>query len=168
MAEAQVTEGAKLRQWFKGNEDAARLVENLFEVSQLVDDFVDRDQGHTLGDRRERAARLLHLALIVIPANPFHAKFQGWLAPLLSDAVLAWDMATGLEQGGRDTEKAFAFVYRDQLERMIVQVAQLIGGLDHARLVQEDVFAYFRFEHEDGQTYGAFLMERAKFEEQAE
>jgi hypothetical protein len=162
MTETGISEARKLRAWFLGNEDPVRLVLDLFEVSQLVDDFVDDDQGHDLNDRRAAAVRLLHLALVRIPANPFFDRYKGWLAPLLSDAVLAWDMATDMEKASSQSNLAFAYVYRDQLERLIVQIAQLIGGVGHARQVQGDVFDFFRFQHPDGQTFREFIEEHAK------
>ncbi len=148
-----MTEAEQLHAWFLGDAAAVQLARDLAEVSQLADDLVDRDHGHALDDRRRIACRLLHLALIQIPANPVFTRFQAWLAPLLSDAVLAWDAATELERRDDETARVYAFVWRDQLERVVVQLAALIGGLEHARQVQREAFDYFRFEHPDGQTF---------------
>lgn len=146
-------EADKLREWFQGDEAATRLFMDLGEVSQLADDLVDRDKGHALDDRRRLATRLLQLAIITIPANEFFRRFQGWLAPVLLDAVLAWDLSTSLEKSPRNSCRAFAYAYRDQIERAIVQAALLTGGLDHARRVQGEIFEFFRFDHADGQTF---------------
>lgn len=156
------TEADKLRAWFLGDEAAARLFLDLFEASQLADDLVDQDQGHNLADRRRLACRLLHLVLVGIPANAFFNTYRGWLCPLLSDAILAWDWSTAAELALNETTRAWAFVERDRLERAIVQAAFLIGGLEHARTVQEEVFHYFRFEHPDGQTFVDYCAEVAK------
>lgn len=157
-----MTETEKLREWFQGNEDAARLFLELFEVSQIADDLVDSDQGHNLADRRRLACRLLHLVLISIPGNTFFNAYRGWLCPLLSDAILAWDWSTAAELSRSETTRAWAFVERDRLERAIVQAAFLIGGLEHARRVQEEVFQYFRFDHPDGQTFVDYCAEVSK------
>lgn len=152
-------EADKLRAWFQGNEAAVRLFTDLADVSQLADDLVDQDQGHNLDDRRGLAVRLLHLCLVSIPANPFFMKFQGWLAPLISDAIMAWDWATSVERGGDETTLAFSFAQRDRIERAIVQAAMLIGGVEHARTVQGELFAYLRFEHPGAQTFADYCAE---------
>lgn len=154
-----MTEAEKILKWCNFNADAARLVSDLFELSQIADDLVDNDKP---GDNSGRMVRLLHLALISIPANPFHANFKGWLSPMISAALLAWDQANVLEMGGKKTEKAFAFAYRDLLELLLVQVAHLTGGLTHAREAQDEIFRFFRFQHPDGQTFKSYYKEHAQ------
>lgn len=154
----ELTEAGHLREWLKGDEDAVQLMLGLFNASQLADDLVD--ETATRAQRRAWSCELLILTLVTLPANPAYRRWQGWLAPMIADAVLAWDHATYLEGDTEETGLAFAFAWRDQLERIIVHLALLIGGLEHARMVQEQAWRYFRFEHDDGQTWTAWNLER--------
>lgn len=166
MDQAQVvrpdTEAERLAEWFQGNADAVALMRDLFRCSQLADDLVDADQGHTLADRRRLGSELLITALVRIPANPAYRLWQGWLAPLIVDAVLAWDLATAMEHDENETTLAFAFVWRDQLERIVTHLAMLIGGQEHGRRVQEEAWSYFRTEHPDGQSWSDWRQEMAE------
>lgn len=156
----EVTINDQLKNWFQGNQDACRLMLDLFEASQLADDLVDLDQ---IGlDRAAAASRLLHVCLIGIPGNPFFMKFQGWLSPVISAAVLGWQASTRWETTTDESKLAFAFAYRDLLEVVLVQIAHLIGGQAHAALVQREAFDYFRFVHHDGQAFGAWRAEVAR------
>jgi hypothetical protein len=150
-----MTEADKVLNWCNGNAEAARLVADLVTVSQIADDLVDMDKpGFAApGDRAEAMARMLHLCLIAIPANPFFMEKQGWLAPVVSVALIAWQASTRWEREKDETVKAFAFAYRDALELVVVQIAHITGGLTHAMKVNEELFRYVRFLHHDGQAF---------------
>lgn len=144
-------EQENIKRWCCGDEAAAAMIERLGEVSQIADDFVDRDKP---GCDSAAMARLLQLALVEIPNNPFYAKCRGYLAPLLTSALLQWDASNGWQHDARRESRVYGFVYRCALEKVIVATAYLTGGFDHARTVEREVHEFYRYSPlADGETF---------------
>ena len=154
MGEA-MTDRDKLHEWFLGDANAIKLGLDIIAVTQLADDFVDGDKDF---DKSACMVKLLHIALVDIPINPFYAVSRQWITPLISSAILAWEQSNRLEQCKSDTELAFAFVYRDLLDLVIVQMALLLGGYEHARKVQQDIYTYVHTPKE--QSFAEWKLER--------
>lgn len=135
-------EAQALRRWCLGNEQAARCLEKLGEISQVADDVVDGDAQPGDG-----VPLLLHLALVDLPQNPFWQVHQAALSPVLACAVARWDSANRLAASGDRTDRMFAFVLREACDDLIRAVALIVGGYDHARHVAAQVHDFFHVQH---------------------
>ena len=82
-------EEEKLFGWCLGDKDAVVLLQNLAEISQIADDFADNDISDE--QRSEQVTRLLHLALVAVPTNPFFIKHGQWLVPVMSSSMYLWN-----------------------------------------------------------------------------
>ncbi len=140
-----------LYRWCQGDEAAVRMLVSLGEVSQIADDFVDGDKP---GCDSAAMSRLLLLALVNLPNNPFFEKYRAWLAPLLASALLQWDASNGWHRDPRRDTRIYGFVYRCALEKVIVTTAYLIAGFEHARNVEREVHEFYRYSADaDGETF---------------
>lgn len=117
------TERAALLAALKGDGAALRLCEQLFAVSQVWDDLVDRDKEVA----PETVNAAFWLCLVEIPANPFWRRHEAELRPVLSAFINAWLDASELERGGRH-ERTVAFGLRDACAGLVAACARLIGG----------------------------------------
>lgn len=133
-----MTEKEKLLAWCLGNQSAADMLWMLAEVSQIADDFVDGDTNES-----ERMIAMLHMAMIELPLNRFYQVNFTWIAPMLINAMLHWDLSNELKESNLETSRHFGYVLRESLEQIIVLVADIIGGVSHGRLVARDVHRYF-------------------------
>ena len=147
-----------LLRWLQGNEHAADLMQSLFAVSQVLDDLADGDTPTTPASRAGMAADAVAGLLVGVGNNPFYRAHENDLRPLCLDAVLAWQLSAELETGDT-TDRCWAFVCRDSLERVLVGAARIIGGLAWAGHVQRAAYRYFRRDHADGQSLPAWLDE---------
>lgn len=134
-------EGAQIRLWLEGDEAAALLIEKLFAVSQIADDFVDQDKPI---DRNAAMCKLLHAALVEIPSNPAYSKYQAWILPLLSSSIVMWCMSNELALDPEEDCQRFAWAMRDIAEQLIHQIALVKNGLSYAHKVAIDVARYYR------------------------
>jgi len=138
-------EMAKLDEWCQGNVDAMSLLRSLAEISQIADDYAD---GDTSGS--DDMTRMLHLALVAVPTNPFFQAHQSWLVPVMSSSMHLWNASN-------DWHNEFGFVYREALEQIIHVVAMLVGGQDHAAWVAKDVNDFYHKQH--GEPFEEWLAE---------
>ncbi len=150
-----MSQDQKLVEWFLGDEEAAKFMSGLFDISQSADDFADGEAGE---DAAGLMASVLFGMVDGMALNPFFVANRERLAPMLIDALMAWKLSEELESGNL-TEKAWAFCLRDSLERVLVGVALIKGGFVHALHVQREAFNYFRYVHADGHGFGAFVEE---------
>lgn len=147
----------KLHAWCLGDAAAVAMLSRLGEISQIADDFVDGDKPVLPS---ADMARLLQLALVDIPNNPFYARYRAYLAPLLTSALTQWDAANAWARDARRETRIYSFVFRCALEHLIVASAYLIGGLDHARTVTREVHEFYRYSQDaDGQPFEAWAQQ---------
>lgn len=154
----------KLRAWCLGDEAAVAMLVRLGEISQIADDLVDGDQPTAPS---ADMARLLLLALVDIPNNPFFARYRAYLAPLLTSALLQWDAANDWARDARRESRIYSFVFRCALERCIVASAYLLGGFEHARKVEREMHEYYRYSPDaDGQPFEVWEAAEARIHHQ--
>jgi len=142
-------EGEQLRNWLNGDEAAALLVEKLFALSQIADDFVDDDQEI---NRNKAMCKLLHIAIVEIPSNPAWLQYQNWLLPLISSSIITWGTSNELANDDDEDSRRFAWAIRDIAEQLVHQVALLKNGFDYAQRIAAEVARYYRT-NEDKETF---------------
>jgi hypothetical protein len=139
-------EHSRVLAWCKGDRAAADFLMIIGEISQIADDFVDRDvpEDQISG---ARMLRLLHLALVDLPANPFYARHQAWFRPLFSTSLLIWEATGDWEKSDKPDTRIFAYAYREICEQIFFMAANIIGGMEHARQVVREVHDFYHVEH---------------------
>ncbi|MCG7931974.1 MAG: hypothetical protein N0E44_18230 [Candidatus Thiodiazotropha lotti] len=109
-----------------GDESAIAFMQVLSEVSQIWDDLIDRDKDVT-NDSINQA----FIALIsTIPRNRFYIDNFSEVQPLIEGAILDWLTANEFENEGGDLN--VSFVLRDNLANVLIGVAKILGGMNHA------------------------------------
>lgn len=120
--------------WLKGDEDAVRFVEDVYYVSQVIDDLVDRDEA-VPADEVEKMAMLIFSS---IPRNLFYRKHQDSLQSYLETALMYWIDGNKLETQGAHG-RHLAFVFRDIIGGVAGKCALLLGGYEWWSLVSLDI-----------------------------
>lgn len=151
----QQDERVFLQHVLKNNASAIHFCEMLFRISQTLDDLIDKDRA--LSDNE--IYRTFFEALIDLPANSFYRQNELFLRPMMASALQDWRDATTLERQDYHG-KTIAFVLRDQLTSLVVQVAGLVGGFDWMQHVSTGVRRHF---HED--QLNDYLRELGEFDQ---
>lgn len=138
-------EEERILEWCLGDRDAANLMLNIFLLSQIADDFVDRDVPQSYINS-EKMVRMLQIALVNIPLSPFYQKYRSWLTPVISNSLLIWDATNDWEKDGTEAGKIFSYTWREIGEQILFTIAQILGGMDHARKVIREVHDYYHIE----------------------
>jgi hypothetical protein len=113
-----------------GNEDAIRLANELFFVSQVWDDLVDGDDLENPVDP-EKINRMMWVALVDIPCNPFYIRFFESLHPIVRASIMDWMAANSIEKNHADPGNLMiSYIIRDTLTNILAHMAYLIGGYD--------------------------------------
>jgi len=136
--------------WVKGETAAADFLMKAFEVTQIADDFVDRDVPVEQIDERAML-RLLHLCMVDIPTNPFYQQYSTWFIPLMSTSFTIWSCTDEWGKDSNKTTRQFGYVYREICEQMITMTAQLLGGVEWAREVTKELHSFYH--QEDQETF---------------
>lgn len=144
-----MTERDLLLMWMQGDESAAAMLERLFEVSQLADDFIDGDKAIV---KDQAMTQLLTLALVEIPANPFYRANHGAIAPVLVAVIAAFETSNRLQKSDDRDCAMMAWALRDSLEHLITVCAYLKAGMTWASEVSFQVTKYFRT-NEDRESF---------------
>lgn len=138
MTEPKTTEREKLNGWLLGNQPAVEFVSLILRMSHIWDDLVDEDWADKDPDvSRETLHSLLWQAIIVLPSNPFYQAHFPTLNAGLQRCILDWLVANDLERD--KTHPQVSYVLRDSVSLLVVHVAMLVGGLDHARVVAREL-----------------------------
>ena len=137
----------KVEEWCLGNKDAARLLMDIYEVTQIADDFVDRDVPLSEIDSG-KMLRLLHLAMVDIPTNSFYLQYSQWLIPLMSSSLLIWDATETWKKSKEIETRMFAYTYREICEQFNFVVANILGGLPHAKKVIQETHEFYHGQKE--------------------
>ena len=119
-----------------GNQDAVRFLSDITDVLHLWDDLIDRD--HELAD--VHINKIMWLALVALPRNPFYAQHFLALNSVLVTAIVNWQIATDVERTSHsDNEEVIAFIIRSSYIDIITLVAVLCGGPEHATTIMREV-----------------------------
>lgn len=148
-----MTESEKFYYWMRSDEAAAAMLEKIFQVSQIADDFVDGDKPM---QKSQDMSELLMLALVEIPANPFYRNNQGFIAPVLVSVISAFNTSNQLQKSPIVDCAMFAWALRDALEHLIVACAYIKGGAQWSMTVSQEVTEYFRT-NEDRESYAEWV-----------
>jgi hypothetical protein len=119
----------------------------------IWDDLIDRDNPVD----NETINRMMWLAMIEIPRNPFYYHNSLALTQSMEVFFADWFDANELEKGS-DHERDIAFVLRDHVGTIVIQCARIIGGYPWMRQISADVR---RFVYDESlTTYKKALPER--------
>jgi hypothetical protein len=138
----QLGEDSRLLDWMQGNHAAANFLLLAGELSQIADDFVD-------GDTQDSAKmhRMLHIALVDIPLNPFYQQHSLFLIPVLSTIITQWDLSNRLQNDESEMHRMHAYVLREAADSLVQISAYLVSGSSQwAQVVAEQAQ---RFYHEE-------------------
>ncbi len=111
-------------------EDFCRRV---FNVSQVLDDLIDKDKPVTDDD----IFNSFWECLIEIPKNPFYLKHAPTLVPMMQVFMVDYYDSVVLERAEKvnkqknDHGKNIAFTLRDSIGSIITHCAYLVGGYQH-------------------------------------
>ncbi len=129
MSEGQSENSEAVVRVCRGNQDAVRFLEDITEILHLWDDLVDRDKP--LQDAQIN--QTMWKALITLPRNPFYASYFQQLNTLLMAAIVNWEVATHMEREPHgENDLAIAFILRSAYIDLVLGVALIVGGRDHA------------------------------------
>jgi hypothetical protein len=82
--------------WFNGDADAMRLLDDLGFVSHVWDDLIDQDKPVPA----DKISSAFERALVHIPTNPAYQRHQHALAPLMFTGIMGFYAATRMERSG--------------------------------------------------------------------
>ncbi|EGR3070233.1 hypothetical protein DMW20_11770 [Vibrio parahaemolyticus] len=116
-----------------GNQAAEDFCRRLFNVSQLLDDLIDKDKPIT----DDEIFKAFWECLIEIPKNPFYIAHSPTLIPMMQVFMMDYydsvtlERANNLNMQNNDHGKNIAFVLRDSIGSIITHCAYLVGGYQH-------------------------------------
>lgn len=124
-----------------GDKAAFAFCQKIFNISQVMDDLVDKDKP--VAD--DLIMKTFWDCLIEVPKNPFYMRHAPTLIPLMQvflvdyrDSVLL-ERNEKLDDEMKDHGKNIAFVLRDSVGSIVTHCAYLVGGYDHMAQIQEKV-----------------------------
>lgn len=114
----------------QGNVPAQVFVEQMTGVLHFWDDLVDKDK--LISDAT--IDQMMWWALVELPRNQFYAQNFVTLNTILVPAIINWQLATRLERyPKRDAlELEGAFIFRSNYVDILLMVAMICGGKEHA------------------------------------
>lgn len=143
MSELQSNDDA-VRLVCRGNTAAIQFLEDITDILHLWDDLVDRDKP--LQDNQINAT--MWKALVQLPRNAFYAANFYTLNTLLMCAIINWEIATDMEREPVDeNDLQVAFILRSSYIDLVLGVALIVGGHDHAK---EMMLVARRMWHDEG------------------
>jgi hypothetical protein len=153
---AKLSDGEALRTlvglWMRGNKAAVDLIYDIADIAHLYDDLIDRDKE--VEEWRIHNAFLA--SLVRMPRNPVFAQCSGELATLLEAAILNWRASNALASNDPTPERMhIADVIRYSFAEVVIYIARLVGGHEHAAAIAPEVWANIR-----NDTFAEFLQER--------
>lgn len=137
-----------------GQPAAAEYLEHIAVLVHLADDSVDEELGFDV--RQDYMLRILWLTLVKLPTNPFHARYGSAIAPLLMEVLIFWQKSDEWKQTGDLKRKLFGFVRRENIDGLVVAVAGIVGGTEHAKAVTERLMDTC---HSHGETFEDWVNE---------
>lgn len=119
---------------YRGNQHAVSLALMLRNVSHTLDDLVDGDKPIT----NDRVVEAFWDAMIRLPANPFFVEHALYLRPLMTGALVNWQIANVYERVGGE-ERNIAHSLRYDLATVLVMMAYVVGGRQWAEKVGPEI-----------------------------
>jgi len=109
-------------------------------VCQVWDDLIDGDP-RTASD----VNKAFLMAVCDANQNDFFIEHRAELVPMIRMAIFDWMDATSLERSTKRyaNDLAISYVLRDSMIGLVVQMARLIGGVDHALQVGPSIRRFF-------------------------
>jgi hypothetical protein len=126
-------------EWLGGDEEALDFVMMLSNFVEYVDDTVDGDKPVTL----HQAVQVMTDILCRMPFNKFYQAYAVELRGMMLSAILAWAASEELK-GGDETDKALAFVLRDQIISIFHTAISLKRGFAFAQSISKDLYRLTR------------------------
>lgn len=146
-----------------GRQDAIRFANELFFVSQVWDDLVDRD----VPVDNNKINRMMWVLLTEIPMNPFFYENIAHLLPAIRASMRDWMDANDFEDDARDNphdacgmELRTAYIIRDTIGTILSEMAYIIGGYDWMRQVSPEVRKWVHDEDYDDYVNGICRREK--------
>ncbi|HNR51814.1 MAG TPA: hypothetical protein PKI80_09545 [Deltaproteobacteria bacterium] len=133
-----------------GNGDAIRMANELFFISQVWDDLVDKDKPVDAATIN----RMMWVALVDLPLNPFYQLNFCALHPIIRASIIDWMVATDFENkiGLEDelpVDPSVPYVLRDSISAILCHMAYLVGGYDWMVQVSPEIRAWV---HDEAMT----------------
>jgi len=111
----------------KGSKDALEIVDILMGISHIWDDLIDKDEKVTDDDINA----VFFSTLITLQKNPLFCKYRMELLATMETAIYDWMVSCSMETSERQNLPA-SWVLRTSLSNIIIQLASLLGGYEHA------------------------------------
>lgn len=137
-----------------GNTDAEEYLRLIAKLVYLADSLVDEDLSFQ--DKQKYTIHIMHIAMCRMPMNPFYIRYSPSLAPLITSVLVAWEQSDNWKVSGDLKQKIFGFVRRENIDGLVVAVAAIVGGLDHARKVTDLIYEVC---HDTGETLEDWIAE---------
>lgn len=121
--------------WAGGHEQAGAFLANVCRWVRLADDLADGDSEQPVADMAQLLVRLLanHAG------NPFYRDNAAYLNAATLNAILLWQKSEEWRGSHNRKTRMFGFVGREAIEHVAYAVAFLVGGLDHALKVAQEI-----------------------------
>ena len=112
--------------WLKNNKDAINLAWDFVQISQIWDDLYDQDKSVSGLDLN----RMMLLALVNIPRNPFYRQHYQDIQPMVEHCLFNWLDSNWLEENGNNRDLQVSYILRSVTTDLIIHLAYLVGGAD--------------------------------------
>lgn len=137
-----------------GDADAEAYLRDVADIIYLADSLVDEDLSFE--QRQKFTVGLMHIMLCRLPMNAFHRHYGAVLSPLWTSVLVTWEQSDTWKVSGDLKQKIFGFVRRENIDGLVVAVAAIVGGLDHARMVGDLLYQVC---HNTGETLEDWIAE---------
>ena len=134
----------KIAEFVKGDADALTFLLDVFNIVEVWDDLIDKDNPLQPSD----ISGAFYTALINLPRNPFYQRNFTLLNPVFEAAIMDWHTANSLESKGGDSLH-MAFALRCGVQMLVVMCARIVGGIEWAKKVGVEL-------REMGDTYAEY------------
>ena len=120
----------KLLEW-TGDQDAVRMILDMSDICELIDDVVDKDKEIS----RQFAERVCFEIFVDLPLNQFYNRHIGTIIPVFNQGIHAWIAANNMEEDPTLHNLHRAFMLRNIYGRITHTVVEICRGrqylLDH-------------------------------------
>ena len=119
----RTTRDQKLLEWTQ-NEDAVRLLVDIGNVTEVVDDLWDKDRPV----KQDRLQAFTYQVFLDIPTNPIMVHHSIMLAPILNSCVRLWMSSFRMEKNPTDHNLNRAYVLRNSFIILVHAVVEICRG----------------------------------------
>jgi len=127
-------EKAAMLPLFKGSRAALEIIDILISITHIWDDLIDKDKPVTDAEINS----VFYNALVTLPRNPLFQMNQERFVTTLENAIFDWMTSCKMETCTMQNLRA-AWVLRTSLSNITVQLAQIVGGFEHAQAVSDQI-----------------------------